>query len=73
MSKASVEALLEAGGKDKTVQAKYDATKTKEEFIALALSDGYDFTLAELDEVLNESGDSFELIGNPPKRHMWWK
>ena len=51
---------------------KYDSLKTKEDFIAMATTDGYDFTLEEFDEVLKESGDSFDLIGNPAKRQIWW-
>jgi hypothetical protein len=39
----------------------------------MAAQDGYDFTLEEFDAVLNESGDSFDLIGNPAKRQIWWK
>lgn len=72
MSKKNVEELLIAGGDDPAVRAKYDTFKTKEEFIAMAAADGYEFTLAELDEVLRESGDSFESFGNPPKRAIWW-
>jgi hypothetical protein len=34
--------------------------------------DGYTFTVAELDAVLKESGDSFEKFGNPAKRSIWW-
>jgi len=73
MAKAKVEELLIAGGADRVLQAKYDALKTKEDFVAMAGADGYEFTLAELDDVLKESGDSFDLIGNPAKRQIWWK
>jgi hypothetical protein len=52
---------------------KYDTVKTKEAFVALAANEGYEFTLEEFDAVLNESGDSFDLIGNPAKRQIWWK
>ncbi len=72
MAKADVEKLLTAGGKDKTIRAKYDVPGNKEEFIALAAAEGYSFTVAELEEVLKESGDVFEKYGNPPKRSIWW-
>lgn len=73
MAKKNVEELLIAGGENEVVRIKYDALKTKEDFIAMASSDGYEFTLGEFDAVLNESGDSFDLIGNPAKRQIWWK
>ena len=72
MSKKNVESLLIAGGEDEKVRMKYDAIKTKEDFIKMASSDGYEFSLDEFDAVLNESGDSFDLIGNPAKRQIWW-
>lgn len=52
---------------------RYDAIKSKEDFVAFAVTEGYDFTIEEFDAVLNESGDSFDLIGNPAKRQMWWR
>ncbi len=73
MSKKEVEKLLIAGGEDRSVQARYDAIKTKENFVAQAVADGYQFTEAELDAVLQESGDAFDLIGNPAKRQIWWR
>ena len=73
MSKKSVEDLLIAGGESEQLRMRYDSIKTKEDFIALAVMEGYDFTLDEFDAVLNESGDSFDLIGNPAKRQIWWK
>ncbi|AFY79236.1 MAG: Nif11-like leader peptide family natural product precursor [Hydrococcus sp. C42_A2020_068] len=73
MSKKNVVALLEAGGQDKNIQAKYDAIKTKEEFVAQAVADGFVFTVEELDAILKETGDSFERTGNPAKRDIWWK
>lgn len=73
MSKKSVEDLLIAGGSKEELRMRYDALKTKEAFIALAVQEGYDFTAEEFDAVLNESGDSFDLIGNPAKRQIWWK
>ncbi len=72
MSKKSVEDLLVAGGENESVRTKYDPLKTMEEFVALAKEDGYDFTEEELAAVLQESGDSFESYGNPPKRTIWW-
>ncbi len=72
MAKNNVEELLIKGGSDETFRSKYDVLKTKEEFIALAKEDGFEFTLEELDLVLRESGDSFESFGNPPKRAIWW-
>lgn len=72
MSKKNVEEFLIAGGENHDIRAKYDAIKTKVEFVAAANTDKYDFTLEEFDAVLNESGDSFDLIGNPAKRQIWW-
>ena len=72
MAKKDVEALLIAGGEDKHVRAKYDGPATKEEFVAMAATDGYAFTVEELDAVLQESGDVFDKHGNPPKRSVWW-
>jgi hypothetical protein len=72
MAKKNVEELLIAGGENVKFRMKYDALKTKEAFIEMAASEGYDFTIAELDAVLRESGDSFDLIGNPAKRRIWW-
>ena len=72
MAKKNVEELLIAGGENESIRIKYDALKTKDDFIAMAASEGYDFTQEEFDEVLKESGDSFDLIGNPAKRQIWW-
>lgn len=72
MAKKEVERLLIAGGKDKVLRLKYDEVGTKEAFVAEANKDGFDFTLEELDDVLRESGDSFESYGNPRKRGIWW-
>lgn len=73
MAKKNVEELLIAGGENEKIRMKYDKLKTKEEFLAMAGTDGYEFTLEEFNAVLNESGDSFDLIGNPAKRQIWWK
>ncbi|WP_419785897.1 Nif11-like leader peptide family natural product precursor [Pseudodesulfovibrio sp.] len=72
MSKKEVERLLIAGGENKAVKAKYNAIRTKEDFVAAAKEDGYDFTIEELDAVLKESGDDFTTFGNPPARSIWW-
>lgn len=72
MSKKSLEDLLIAGGEDKKIREKYNAPATMEDFVALAASDGYDFTVRKLEEVLKESGDVFDKHGNPPKRSIWW-
>ena len=72
MAREDVEKLLIAGGEDKHLRAKYDVPATPEEFVELAASEGYSFTVEELDVVLKESGDVFEKNGNPPKRSIWW-
>ncbi|THB74561.1 MAG: Nif11 family protein [Desulfobulbaceae bacterium] len=72
MSKKNVENLLIAGGENESFRSKYDSVKTKEAFIELAAEDGYEFSIEDLDLVLQESGDSFESFGNPPKRMIWW-
>lgn len=72
MAKANVERLLIAGGEDKHFRARYDVPATREEFVDLAASEGYEFTVEELDIVLKESGDVFEKNGNPAKRSIWW-
>ena len=73
MSKKNVEELQIAGGADENLRGKYDQLKTKEEFVALAEVDGYVFSVQDLNDVLRESGDSFESFGNPPKRVIWWQ
>ena len=73
MSKKNVEELLIAGGADENLRGKYDQLKTKKEFVALAEVDGYVFFVQDLNDVLRESGDSFESFGNPPKRVIWWQ
>ncbi len=72
MAKESVENLLIAGGENETVRKKYDVIKTIDEFVTVAATDGYDFTGEELEDVLRESGDSFESFGNPAKKMIWW-
>lgn len=72
MAKKEVERLLIAGGEDKHVKAKYNAIASKEDFVAAAKEEGYDFTVEELDEVLDENGDDFTRYGNPPGRSIWW-
>lgn len=72
MAKKNVENFLIAGGSDHTLRARYDVIKTMEDFVAAANNEGYDFTIEEFQEVLREAGDSFDLIGNPAKRQIWW-
>jgi len=73
MSKKNVEELLIAGGADEKLRGKYDALKTKGEFVEMAKDDGFVFSVDDLDAVLRESGDAFESFGNPPKRMIWWQ
>ncbi len=72
MSKKNVEELLIAGGSNEEFRRKYDMLKTMDEFVELAGTDGYEFSVTDLEEVLRESGDSFESIGNPAKKLIWW-
>jgi predicted ribosomally synthesized peptide with nif11-like leader len=72
MSKKNVEALLIKGGEDTSVRDRYNHVRTKEDFVSLAAEDGFEFTVEELNQVLKESGDSFDTNGNPPKRAIWW-
>ncbi len=71
MSTEKVIELLELCGEDEDFRAKYNAVTTKEGFVELAKADGYEFTVAELDQIINENGDTFESYGNPPKRSIW--
>ena len=72
MAKKIVEDFLIAGGSDPKMRLKYDAIKTMEEFVETANGEGYEFNSEELQDVLRESGDSFESFGNPAKRMIWW-
>lgn len=72
MSKKNVEDFLIAGGSDEAIRLKYDAIKSMEEFVDAAKVDGHEFSCADLEDVIRESGDSFESFGNPPKRTIWW-
>lgn len=72
MSKKNVEELLIAGGENEEIRKKYDVIKTMEEFAQIAEADGYSFSVTDLEEVLRESGDSFESFGNPAKKMIWW-
>lgn len=72
MSKKNVEELLIAGGSNEEFRRKYDMLKTMDEFVEVAGTDGYEFSVTDLEEVLRESGDSFESIGNPAKKMIWW-
>ncbi|MBC2605543.1 Nif11-like leader peptide family natural product precursor [Pelagicoccus albus] len=71
MSKENVEKLLLAGGSDKKIRAKYNTIETKEKFVSIAKEDGYEFTIPELDEFLDEEGLDFECSGNPRSRQVW--
>lgn len=73
MAKKNVEEFLIAGGESQDMRNKYDAIRPMDEFVATAVADGFDFKAEELEAVLKESGDSFDLIGNPAKRQIWWK
>jgi len=66
MARQDVENLLIAGGEDKHFRARYDVPATMEEFVALAIEDGYNFTVEELDTILKESGDVFEKTATRP-------
>lgn len=72
MSKKNVEDFLIAGGSDEALRRKFDAIKSMDEFVSSANADGHVFSSTDLEEVLRESGDSFESFGNPPKRMIWW-
>jgi hypothetical protein len=65
MSKNNVEKLLFAGGADQSIRLKYNQIETKEKFVAAAGADGCEFSLAELDEVLNDEDMSFESEAIP--------
>lgn len=71
MSKKAVLDLLDKGADDRQFRVKYDNTFSEEKFVELAKEDGFDFTVEELKEVLNENGDNFESYGNPPKKGIW--
>ncbi len=71
MSKENVEKLLMAGGADKELRIKYNIIETKEDFVATANAEGYDFTSDELDAVLVEEDFSFDSYGNPRTRGIW--
>lgn len=71
MSKKNVEDLLTRCGEDQEFRAKYNTVPTKDGFVELAKADGYEFTVQELMQVVNENGDTFESYGNPPKRSIW--
>ena len=73
MSKKEVERLLISGGEDKKVRSLFDSIDDKDRFVEKAKSEGYEFTVSELDAVLKESGDSFDSFGNPRKKAIWWQ
>lgn len=72
MSKKNVETFLITGGENEQFRNRYDTVKAMDEFVALANSEGHEFNQEEFEAVLTESGDSFDLIGNPTKRMIWW-
>ena len=72
MAKKEVERLMIAGGAEKECRLRYDSIEPVDEFVELANKEGYDFTAAELKEVLRENGDDFASSGNPRKRDIWW-
>lgn len=72
MSKQEAERLFIDGGKKKEIRQKYNEPETRDEFVALANQDGYDFDVKDLNEALRTSGDSFETYGCPRKRSVWW-
>ena len=73
MAKKNVEEFLIAGGESQDMRNKYDSIRPMDEFVSTAVVDGYEFSAEEFEAVLKESGDSFDLIGNPAKRQIWWK
>lgn len=72
MSKQEAERLFIDGGKSKVIRQKYNEPESRDEFVALAKQDGYDFDVNDLNEALRSSGDSFETYGCPRKRSVWW-
>jgi len=71
MSRKAVIDLLSKGGDDRAFRVKYDNILDKEKFVVAAAEDGFEFTVAELDAVIRENGDSFDSNGNPPKKRIW--
>lgn len=72
MSTKEAERLFIDGGKNKDLRQKYNEPESREEFVAMANLDGYDFNVADLNEALRLSGDSFQTYGCPRKRSIWW-
>ena len=72
MSVKEAERLFIDGGINKEIRQKYNNPETREEFVAMANQDGYDFNVPELNEALRLSGDSFQSYGCPRKRSIWW-
>lgn len=72
MPRQEAERLFIDGGKNKEIRMKYNEPESKDEFVAMANKDGYDFDVADLNEALRLSGDSFETYGCPRKRSVWW-
>ena len=72
MAKKEVERFLIAGGESYDFRLKYDTLEPKSAFVEEANKEGFNFSEAELDAVLKESGDDFASYGNPRKRGIWW-
>ena len=72
MSKKEVERFLIAGGENQELRLKFNQIELMSDFVVAATTDGYDFTEAELSQVLRENGDSFDSYGNPRARDIWW-
>ena len=71
MAKQNVVELLTRCGADEDFRSRYNKVNTKDGFVKIAGEDGYEFTVQELMQVINENGDTFESYGNPPKRSIW--
>ena len=71
MSKQNVFDLLDKGAEDRPFRVKYDNCFSMDKFVLLGAEDGFEFTVEDLKEALRENGDSFDSIGNPPKKSIW--
>lgn len=72
MAKEEAERLMIAGAEDKDLRMRFDAIGTMPDFVAQAVSEGFDMTEDDLITVLKENGDDFASSGNPRKRNIWW-
>ena len=64
--------MIPVGGRSNIDVTFSEEVEEMDEFVVVAAADGYEFSATELEEVLRESGDSFESIGNPSKKLIWW-